>query len=44
MHVEVLNEDGTTWTKIENKEEVEIHLIDRNVELRKDNHRRHRPR
>jgi hypothetical protein len=32
MHVEVPNEDGTVWTKIENKEEVEIHLIDRNVE------------
>jgi hypothetical protein len=32
MHVEVSNEDGTAWTKIENKEEVERHLIDRNVE------------
>jgi hypothetical protein len=32
MHVEVPNEDGTVWTKIESKEEVESHLIDRNVE------------
>jgi hypothetical protein len=32
MHVEVLKEDKTAWTKIENKEEVECHLIDRNVE------------
>jgi hypothetical protein len=32
MHVEVPNGDGTAWTKIENKEEVENHLIDRNVE------------
>jgi hypothetical protein len=32
MHVEVPNEVGTAWTKIENKAEVEIHLIDRNVE------------
>jgi hypothetical protein len=32
MHVEVPNEDGTAWTKIENKAEVESHLIDRNVE------------
>jgi hypothetical protein len=30
MHVEV--QDGTAWTKIENKAEVESHLIDRNVE------------
>jgi hypothetical protein len=32
MHIEVPNEDGTAWTKIENKAEVESHLIDRNVE------------
>jgi hypothetical protein len=32
VHVEVPNEDGTAWTKIENKAEVESHLIDRNVE------------
>jgi hypothetical protein len=32
MHVEVPNEDGTSMTKIENKAEVESHLIDRNVE------------
>jgi hypothetical protein len=32
MHIEVPNVDGTAWTKIENKEEVERHLIDRNVE------------
>jgi hypothetical protein len=32
MHVEVSNDGGTAWTKIENKEEVESHLIDRNVE------------
>jgi hypothetical protein len=32
MHVEVTNEDGTAWTKIENKADVESHLIDRNVE------------
>jgi hypothetical protein len=31
MHVEVPREDGTVWTKIGNKEEVESHLIDRNV-------------
>jgi hypothetical protein len=30
MHVEVPNEDGTAWTKIKNKAEVESHLIDRN--------------
>jgi hypothetical protein len=30
MHVEVPNEDGTASTKIENKTEVESHLIDRN--------------
>jgi hypothetical protein len=32
MHFEVSNDGGTVWTKIENKEEVESHLIDRNVE------------
>jgi hypothetical protein len=32
MHVEVPNDDGTAWTKIENKEELKSHLIDRNVE------------
>jgi lipopolysaccharide biosynthesis regulator YciM len=32
MHVEVPNEDGPAWTEIENRAEVEIHLIDRNVE------------
>jgi hypothetical protein len=32
MHVEVPNGDGTTWTKVEDKEEVDNHLIDRNVE------------
>jgi hypothetical protein len=31
-HVEVLNEGETSWTKIEDKEEVENHLIARNVE------------
>jgi hypothetical protein len=29
---EVLNNDGTTWTKVEDKEDVENHLIERNVE------------
>jgi hypothetical protein len=32
VHVELSNEDGTAWTKFENKEEMESHLIDRNVE------------
>jgi hypothetical protein len=32
MQVEVPNEDGTSWKKIENKAEVGSHLIDRNVE------------
>jgi hypothetical protein len=32
MHVEVPKVDGTAWTKIENKEDVERHLIERNVE------------
>jgi hypothetical protein len=32
VHVEVSNDGGTAWTKNENKEEVESHLIDRNVE------------
>jgi hypothetical protein len=32
MHVEVLNGEGIAWTKVEDKEEVENHLIDRNVE------------
>jgi hypothetical protein len=31
VHIEVPNEDGMTWTKVEDKEEVEHHLIDRNV-------------
>jgi hypothetical protein len=32
MHVEVPDNYGMTWTKNEDKEEVENHLIDRNVE------------
>jgi hypothetical protein len=32
MHVEVSNDGGTAWTKIENKEEVKSHLVDRNME------------
>jgi hypothetical protein len=32
IHVEVPNGDGTAWTKIKNKAEVESHLIDSNVE------------
>jgi hypothetical protein len=32
LHVEVPNGDGTSWTKVKDKEEVEKHLIDRNVE------------
>jgi hypothetical protein len=32
VHVEVLNENGTAWTRIENRAEVESHLIDRSVE------------
>jgi hypothetical protein len=32
MRMKVPNVDGTAWTKIENKEEVKRHLIDRNVE------------
>jgi hypothetical protein len=32
MHVEVPYDDGMTWKKVEDKEEVEHQLIDRNVE------------
>jgi hypothetical protein len=32
MHVEVLSNNETTWTKIEDKDKVEHHLIARNVE------------
>jgi hypothetical protein len=32
MHVEVTSNNETTWTKIEDKDEVEDHLIARNVE------------
>jgi hypothetical protein len=32
MHVEVPSNNKTTWTKIEDKDEVEHHLIARNVE------------
>jgi hypothetical protein len=32
MHVEVPSNNETTWTKIEDKDEVEHHLIARNVE------------
>jgi hypothetical protein len=32
MHVEVPRNKETTWTKIEDKEDVEHHLIARNVE------------
>jgi hypothetical protein len=32
MHVEVPSNNETTWTKIEDKEEVENHLVARNVE------------
>jgi hypothetical protein len=32
MHVEVPVNNDTTWTRIEDKDEVENHLIERNVE------------
>jgi hypothetical protein len=32
MHVEVPSNNDTTWTKIEDREDVEHHLIARNVE------------
>jgi hypothetical protein len=32
MHIEVPNGDGTAWTKVEDKAEVENYLIDRNVD------------
>jgi hypothetical protein len=32
MHIEVPSNNETNWTKIEDKDEVEHHLISRNVE------------